>query len=721
MIKKSKIYSKNKQVNTINYNWFDVDDAINNFDKIFNFRHTIHNNQVQTHGYNNYCVKKGKYPQYIDAIHCGFDIETTKIDNEHTFMYTWQFCVFNGEYNVIVGSYWYQFIDLIDMIVDKLKIENHNLIIWVANLGYEWQFMKHHLSVTSSFFKELREPVEIEHKGYILFKECLSWGGSLKKLANDYTNLIKLKGDLDYSIYRESYKEHTDKEQYYCDFDVLILCQFSMWYESQYLQNGIFPKTTTGALRLLIKKDIGQELETTYKRISSQYPYSLNEYNKLMNFVYRGGYTHGNMLYMNTIIKNVHSVDFTSSYPSVMLYEKFPYSFNKCNPNNYTIEDIIKLSDDFAFYGLFEFTNVKTTTFHSIESLNKCFNMQEIKQDKTTIIDNGRIQKTSKMQVYLTEQDILTYVDFMQWDDVKILELHISRKKYLPLYLIRKLCEMYTGKAILKQQHKPYAIEKTYCNANYGMCVTRQVLQNLVWDDAKKEIHAENNKACGNYGEYRKNKFLLPQWGVWISAYARRNLLKNVWELEHKKNNVDVLYCDTDSIKYIGNDTANVIENYNKEIALKRDKALERLKDLNLDKNLYYDLGMFDNETADYNNGVIKYFKMYGAKRYIYVAKKGKKNIFSCTVAGLPKQSYYNYCNENIVKFFGDFNENLKVKNCKLGSNYNDVPFTIKRLGKNETIYSCLTLNNIDFNMTIDADWFALINSDYLNIREIRL
>lgn len=112
---------------------------------------------------------------------------------------------------------------------------------------------------------ELREPIEIEHKDYILFKECLSWGGSLKKLANDYTNLIKLKGDLDYTKYRESYQEHTDKEQYYCDFDVLILCQFSMWYESQYLKNGIFPKTTTGALRLLIKKDIGQELETTYK------------------------------------------------------------------------------------------------------------------------------------------------------------------------------------------------------------------------------------------------------------------------------------------------------------------------------------------------------------------------------------------------------------------------------------------------------------------------
>lgn len=722
MIEKEKIFFKKGQVNTINYNWYEFEDAITKFDKIFNFSHTIHNNQINTKGYRSYCVKKGKYPQFIDNIHCGFDIETTKIDNEKTFMYCWQFCVYsNEEYNVIVGTYWYEFIDLIDMIVDKLYIENHNLIIWVANLGYEWQFMKYHLTVTKSFFKELREPVEIEHKNYILFKECLSWGGSLKKLANDYTDLIKLKGDLDYSVYRETYKEHNEKEQFYCDFDVLILSQFSMWYENQYLKNGLFPKTTTGALRLLIKKDIGKDLEKTYKRIASQFPYNLNEYNKLMNFVYRGGYTHGNMLYMNEIIQNVYSVDFTSSYPSVMLYEKFPYSFNKCDNKKYSFDDIINLAEDFAFYGLFEFENITTTSFHSIESLNKCFNFDEIRNDKNTILDNGRIQKTTHLLVYLTEQDLLSYKEFMMWDSVKILELHISRKNYLPKYLIKKLCEMYTGKAILKKQGKPYAIEKTYCNANYGMCVTRQVIDNIIWNDEDKEITTEHNKAYNNYDEYKKNKFLLPQWGVWISAIARRNLLKNVYDLEHKNKNVNVLYCDTDSIKFIGEDKAQVIDKYNEKIAIKRDKALERLKELNLDKSLYYDLGMFDNETKEYNNGVIKFFKMFGAKRYIYLAKKGKKNIYNCTVAGLPKESYYNYCGNNIVKFFGDFNEHLIVKYCKLASNYNDEEFVISRLGKKEVIYSCLTLNDIDFNMTIDKDWLYLINSDYLNIREKRI
>lgn len=315
MLEKVKYFSKNKKVCQIKYNWFEFDDFINHFDNIFNFKYKIHNNQYNAVNYKTYQTKKGKYPQFIDAISCGFDIETTKIDNEHTFMYTWQFCVYNGEYNVVVGTYWYEFIDMLDMIVDKLAYKNHKIIIYVANLGYEWQFMKKHLTVTNCFFKELREPVEIEHKDYIVFKECLSWGGSLKKLSNDYTNLIKLKGDLDYNVYRESYKEHNEKEQYYCDFDVLILSQFAQWFESEYLVNGMNPKTTTGALRLLIKNEIGKDIQTVYKHIASEYPYNIDEYNKLMQWVYRGGYVHGNMLYMNDIVKNVYSYDYTSSYP----------------------------------------------------------------------------------------------------------------------------------------------------------------------------------------------------------------------------------------------------------------------------------------------------------------------------------------------------------------------------------------------------------------------
>lgn len=37
-----------------------------------------------------------------------------------------------------------------------------------------------------------------------------------------------------------------------------------------------------------------------------------------------GGYTHANYMYVGMVLENVASIDFTSSYPSVMIRKKYP-------------------------------------------------------------------------------------------------------------------------------------------------------------------------------------------------------------------------------------------------------------------------------------------------------------------------------------------------------------------------------------------------------------
>lgn len=50
----------------------------------------------------------------------------------------------------------------------------------------------------------------------------------------------------------------------------------------------------------------------------------------------------------------------------------------------------------------------------------------------------------------------------------------------------------------------------------------------------------------------RKKKFYLSYaWGVWVTAYARRNLWKMILQFPD-----DVVYCDTDSIKCVGDHAA---------------------------------------------------------------------------------------------------------------------------------------------------------------------
>ena len=41
---------------------------------------------------------------------------------------------------------------------------------------------------------------------------------------------------------------------------------------------------------------------------------------------FMGGFTHASMLHSGELLENVSSIDFTSSYPAVMLSEKFPMS-----------------------------------------------------------------------------------------------------------------------------------------------------------------------------------------------------------------------------------------------------------------------------------------------------------------------------------------------------------------------------------------------------------
>lgn len=108
------------------------------------------------------------------------------------------------------------------------------------------------------------------------------------------------------------------------------------------------------------------------------------------------------------------------------------------------------------------------------------------------------------------------------------------------------------------------------------------------------------------------NLFLAYQWGVWVTAWAR-------WELLHTVADIgdDVVYCDTDSIKCLGHHD-DIIAKHN-----------ERIKRENSKLSHYYNipdeyfnpktikgktktLGIWDKEES------LKFFKTLGAKRYCF-------------------------------------------------------------------------------------------------------
>lgn len=125
--------------------------------------------------------------------------------------------------------------------------------------------------------------------------------------------------------------------------------------------------------------------------------------------------------------------------------------------------------------------------------------------------------------------------------------------------------------------------------------------------------------------------------GVFITAYARRNLLENLIKLDKK-----VVYADTDSLKLESGFDENVIIAYNKKVKEKIKKVCDDLdlpirkfkpKDL---KGVEHCIGLFENETKKDCKYTYDEFITQGAKKYAYVDSEDKE--IHITVSGVPKK-----------------------------------------------------------------------------------
>ena len=117
-----------------------------------------------------------------------------------------------------------------------------------------------------------------------------------------------------------------------------------------------------------------------------------------------------------------------------------------------------------------------------------------------------------------------------------------------------------------------------------------------------------------------KHPYKLYQWGVWVTAHARAQLQAGL-DLVGSDN---VVYCDTDSVKYIGDCGWTAYNDQRREMAIQEGCFAD-------DKNGHrYYMGTFDEDDS------YKFFRTWGAKKYAYSETGEDVHI---TVAGVPKSS----------------------------------------------------------------------------------
>ena len=594
---------------------------------------------------------KGKKNKFDNTIYT-FDIETSsylKFDGKqvnmqdyksylsdsyeyHTCMYVWQFGINETVYYGRTWEEFKKFMKKIDSFVSERKI------VFIHNLSFEFQYLRSVFTFTDVIARTQRKVMRASIKELNFEFRCTYYmtNTKLEKLPSIYGLPVeKLVDHLDYNKIRTSLTTLTDEELEYCENDCLVLYYYLKKENDIYGNLDKIPMTSTGKVRRELKSIVLKDSSyrnKVYRAINTD-PHVYN----LLVKAFQGGYTHANYFYTDMVLKNVKSFDFTSSYPYVMVTHKYPSTeFKKCYIKSH--KDMINI---FAYLLVIKFKNVKSKYLNNFISASKCEGIKNAKYD------NGRIISADEFTMTITDIDFKIYLESYTFD-YEIIESYYSKYNYLPKQFINFILEKYVNKTKYKNvegKELEYNLEKAKFNSLYGMSVTNTIRNNVTFDGQNWfETELTNDEITTALLNEKKKCFLSFAYGVWVTAYARNNLLKNVMKLDEY-----TAYCDTDSLKAVQGFDENVINEYN-DFVKRKINFVSKTLDIPLEKFEPTDkkgkkhmLGLFESD------GIYQEFITQGAKKYA-VMEDGQIHI---TVAGVPKKG------AKVLNSLSEFKDNL--------------------------------------------------------------
>ena len=610
---------------------FHFGDLVGERNKVDN---TIYSLDIET---SSYIILNGKILPAVEYLNL-----TEKEQTEAEFrscMYIWMFSI-NEE--VYYGRTWEE---LRSFLVRLDYYNNAKKIVFIHNLAFEFQYLKSIFKFKNVVARKKHKVMKCEMEDFNIEIHCsyMMSNCALKQLPKIFMLPVEKKvGDLDYSLLRTPITKLTEKELGYCEYDCLVIYHYIKRELETYKRVDKIPITSTGHVRRELK-----EITTKDWEYKSKVRKSININPHIFNLLqdaFAGGYTHSNWIYTDEIQKNIESWDFTSSYPYILVSHQFPSTeFQKCN-----IKTKNQMLKRFAYILVVEFKGIKCKYFNNFISQNKC---QSITKG---VYDNGRIIEAESITITLTDVDFYFLLDTYKYDSYEIKEAYYSVYDYLPKKFIEFVLEKYVNKTKYKNvegMEVEYAKEKNKFNALYGMSVTNMIRDEVVYDnvlDWLPDRELTNEEIISKLNDEKKKAFLSFAYGVWVTAYARSNLLKNVIKLDDK-----VVYCDTDSMKLKEGYDKSIIEDYN-NFVVKKLQHVSKLLDIPFEKFAPKDskgekhiLGVFDND------GKYDEFITQGAKKYAYTKwidkekikedtnvqeiKGNKAKVLEITVAGVPK------------------------------------------------------------------------------------
>lgn len=581
---------------------------------------------------------------YIN-IGAGFDCETSQFDNHkqyeqgsqeyknalHSFVYIWQFSVGENIYLCRDVNLFEQFLYDLDNACEVHP--NAKLIVWDANIKYEYSYFKHIFKkyITKIFAKSKTDIITFDCFKHLQFRECLGvFGKSLAEVAKNNTTTQKLVDDLDYDLIRTPTTPLTDEELQYCINDVAILSELTEVAMNEYILKGDkIPLTQTGIVRNAIKKAMCPTKGISNKLIEQNKPLigDRDTYNNFRKYAYSGGVTHSNFKYVGVKLNNVKCYDLTSAYTYALSCKNYPSG------------DMVTVTDPEQFkFALshkhwvikITLTHLKSKSTHSTISIHKVINLEN------PVIDNGRIYECKSVTLYATEIDYSNIKAIYDFDKStsKIHEVtYFTKSVKIPSAMKNVMLDWYKKKQILKphsndnpENKKQYGKLKQFVNCVYGMTCTSLYEENWVWDNMVQEIAMEKQ----DWDDTSETIFN-PWFGYYCTAYVRQRLIECISQFPDY-----IVQYDTDSIYCLPCDELdNLVQNINARVYAECVKNIEFPE--------CWDLGQWDDD------GYYTQFECLGSKRYIGTKPDGHYKI---TFAGANAHDIISEADKNNIDIY---------------------------------------------------------------------
>lgn len=619
-------------------------------------------------------------PKYLVG---AFDTETSTAIYDgvkYAWMYIWQFAVNDI---AVYGRTWEEFREFLLDLRGQIHLNSeYKLIVFVHNLKYDFQFFKNEVDIDGEFLaRDSRTIIKCTVNDCYEFRDSGCYTEMPLYKMGQSIGYYKI-DDYDYQKVRHSETPLTERELEYCEHDVLILTRYYRREAQHYKSVRAIPITATRKVKRIIREKMNSQPRklvgmVAQKRLKNSDPHDKNIL-ELLRKAFFGGFSYSNLFYKNTEVNNVYGLDITSSYPAQALLHKYPIGKFLPLPIPRNLE---QLTNDRLYTSkslLITFKAKKVKAIYRGVSFLPLYlkNYWNRKKVELKDMNPNRLLHNDEISMTLTDVDFALLSRFYSVEDLEILNIVGAESGALPLYIINTIIELYQNKMRIKERNKQikneralnyeemaeYDLVKSMLNRIYGIFVQDPIRTNYIF----------KNGVVIPDGENVADKFdgVLYQWGVWITAWARYELL-NIFTaigVDGNKYRNNILYCDTDSI-YCTGDVSDIVNRYNAYI---RGRVANFCRNYKLPVSLLKDIGELTVEQ-------IQSFKTLGQKLYATIDTNG---IFDYHCAGLTRPKWKNGKNDGMSYF-----DNFKTEQSKMDAFDADMCIPADEAKVNKTSY----------------------------------